>query len=126
LGQFVLAGNSWRNSLCTVNEGEAIAILEAMKELQQRGYTIVIFETDSQNVANSIRHMQSEVSEFSSIIFQIRNMLSVSYDFEVESIKRQANMVAHTLARATISRPSRYIFEFIPLCIEQLLYNEMI
>jgi ribonuclease HI len=126
LGRFVLAGSIWINGMCTVNEGEALAILEAMKELHTRGYTNVTFETDSQIVANAIYHVHSGVSEFSELICNIRNLLSNHYDFEVKSIKRQANMVAHKLARAAISRPRRCIFELIPTCIEQLIFNEMI
>ncbi|PNX71836.1 cytochrome p450, partial [Trifolium pratense] len=70
MGRFILAGSSWIQGKCSTIEGEAIAMLEAMKELEQRGFTNVMFETDSKNV---------------------------------KSIKRQANMVAHTLARAAIS-----------------------
>jgi hypothetical protein len=35
-------------------KGEAAAMLEAMKELEQRGFTNVVFETDSKNVADAI------------------------------------------------------------------------
>jgi ribonuclease HI len=106
-GQFVLAGSSCINGRWFINEGEAIAILEAIKELHQRGYTNVIFETNSQNVADTIHHMHSGVLEFSSIVCKIICMLSNHYDFEVKSIKRQTNMVTYTLAKAAISWPSR-------------------
>ncbi|MCH95831.1 cytochrome P450, partial [Trifolium medium] len=59
MGRFVIAGSSWINGRYTITEGEAIAMYEAMKELQQRGYTNVVFETDSQVVENSIRNMHS-------------------------------------------------------------------
>jgi hypothetical protein len=45
-GYFVLGGSSWIDGRCSSNEGEALALLEAMKELQQRGFNNVIFETD--------------------------------------------------------------------------------
>jgi hypothetical protein len=106
-GQFVLAGSSWINGRWSINEGEAIEILEAMNELHQRGYTNVIFETNSQNVADTIHHMHSGVLEFSSTVCKIICMLSNHYDFEVKSIKRQTYMVTYTLAKAAISWPSR-------------------
>ncbi|MCH94979.1 cytochrome P450, partial [Trifolium medium] len=109
-GRFVITGSSWINGRCSIMEGEAIAILEAMKELQQRGYTNVIFETDSQTVENSIHNIHSGVSEFSSIVW---------FGFPPFEIP-------HTLTRAAVSWPSRYIFELSPLCIEELLYNEML
>jgi hypothetical protein len=37
-------------------------------------------------------------------------------NFVVKFIKRQANMVAHTLVRMIISWSSCYTFEMIPLC----------
>jgi hypothetical protein len=43
----------------------------------------------------------------------------------VKFSKRQANMVAHMLARAAISWPRRYIANTLPACIESLLNNEM-
>jgi ribonuclease HI len=42
-------------------------MLEAIKELEQRGITNVMFETDSKNVANAIHFINNGVSEFSFI-----------------------------------------------------------
>ncbi|PNY05815.1 cytochrome p450 [Trifolium pratense] len=36
IGQFVLGGSSWIQGSCSTNEGETLAMLEAMKELHQR------------------------------------------------------------------------------------------
>jgi hypothetical protein len=66
------------------------------------------------------------VSEFSSLICKIKNLLSLSTNLEVEFIKRQVNMVAHKLARAAISWSSRNVFETMPTGIEPLLLNDMI
>jgi ribonuclease HI len=107
-------------------EGEALAVLEAMNEMHQRGYTNVMIETDSQIVAEAINSSRTGVSEFSSIISKIKCMLSMRNDFEMKSIRRQATMVAHTLARAAVSWPSRCTFETLPLCITSILFNEMI
>jgi hypothetical protein len=65
------------------------------------------FETQSKNVAGATQYMRAGVSKFSSVIFSIR----VVY--------------LYTLAMATISYSS-CIFELVSLCIEKLLYNEMI
>jgi ribonuclease HI len=97
-----------------------------MKELQQRGFNDVMFETDAQNLVNATRHRTIGVSEFSSIIHNIKCMLSLNTGFEVKSIRRQANRVAHTLARVTLSWSRSHVFDLIPLCIHNLLYNEMI
>ncbi|XP_045802382.1 uncharacterized protein LOC123895962 [Trifolium pratense] len=49
LGNFVLEGTNWRERQCSIVEGESLALLEAMKAIEHRGLTHVIFETDSQD-----------------------------------------------------------------------------
>jgi hypothetical protein len=44
-------------------------------------------------------------------------MLLANPNFVVKFIKRQANMVVHTLARAASSWAEFYNFETLPLCI---------
>jgi ribonuclease HI len=103
MGMFILAGSSWIQRKCSTIEGEAAAMLEAMKELEQRGFTNVVFETDSKNVADAIHFMHIGVSKFSSIITKIKCILSLHSGFEVKSTKRQANMIAHIIVRGAIS-----------------------
>jgi hypothetical protein len=57
-----------------------------MKELQQRGFNNVIFETDAQIIIGAIRRRNTGASEFSFIINKIKYMLSLYSDFEVKSI----------------------------------------
>ncbi|GAU10714.1 hypothetical protein TSUD_425140, partial [Trifolium subterraneum] len=116
-GQFVKAGSCWNQGKCSIIEGEAIALLQAMKEMEQGGFTHVIFETDSKNVIDAVHKFRIGNSEFSSLICNINNVMSLNPNFVVKFIKRQANMVAHTLARAAISWPRRYIFDLLPPCI---------
>jgi hypothetical protein len=97
-----------------------------MKELQQRGFNNVIFETDAQNLVGAIRRRSSGVSEFSTIVNKIKCMLSLFPGFEVKPIRRQANRVAHTIARAALFWSRRHIFDLIPIYIRNFLHNEMI
>jgi ribonuclease HI len=125
-GNFVMGGSSWIHGRCSSNEGEALALLEAMTTLQLRGYHNVIFETDAQNIVGALRSRKQGVSEFSTIINKIRRLLSLFPGFEVKPIRRQANRVAHTIARAALSWSRRHVFYDVPLCIHNLLSNEMI
>jgi ribonuclease HI len=125
-GHFVLGGNSWIDETCSSNEAEVLALLEAMKELQQRGFNDVIFEIDAQNIVYATHHRTVGISEFSSIIHKIKCSLSLNSGFVVKHIRRQANKVAHTLAKAAFSWSRRHVFDFIPSCIHNLLHNEMI
>jgi ribonuclease HI len=97
-----------------------------MKEMENRGFTQVIFETDSKSVVDAIHSLRGGCSKFSSLINNIRNVLMLNSNFVVKFVKRQANMVAHSLARAAVLWSSRYVIESLPLCITTLLNNEMI
>jgi ribonuclease HI len=104
-GQFVVAGTCWNDGQCSILEGEALALLHALKEIAQRSYSQVIFETDSKSVVDAIQHFRGGNSEFSTIISHINNVLLLNPNFVVKFVKRQANTVAHTLARAAVSWP---------------------
>jgi hypothetical protein len=77
---------------------------------------VLIYETGGSNI----------VSEFSSIIRKIKCILSLFFGFERKPIRRQANKIAHTIASADLTWSRHHIFDLIPLCIYNLLNNEMI
>jgi ribonuclease HI len=121
-----MAETTWFDGNYSTAEGEALALIEALRAMRYRNMQQVIFESDSKNVVDAIRHYRGGCSEFSFLVGHINNLLASSSNFMVEFIKRQANMVAHTLARAAISYARRCTFETLPRCITPLLLNEMI
>jgi len=56
----------------------------------------------------------------------ISNEMILANDILNEIIKRQAHEVAHELAKAATLFPSFHIFDEIPACIFDLIFNEMI
>jgi ribonuclease HI len=126
MGRFVKAETTWFDGNYSVIEGEAIALAEALRAMEQQHISQVIFESDSKSVVDATRYLRGGFSEFSLIVSQINNLLCCNPNFKVEFVKRQANMVAHTLARAAISWSRRCIFETLPTCISTLLINEMV
>jgi ribonuclease HI len=88
-----LAETTWFDGNYSIIEGEAITLLEAMKAMEERHITNVIFETDSKSVVDAIQHFHGGNSEFSSLVFHINNLLVFGQNFMVKFIKRQANMV---------------------------------
>jgi hypothetical protein len=126
LGRFIMAGTKWLHANFSIIEGEAIALLEAMKAMEQWRISNVIFETDAKSVVDATHHFHGGNSEFSLIISHIYNYVVCDQNFVVKFIKRQANMVAHSLARAAISWASCCTFETIPTCISSTLINEMV
>jgi hypothetical protein len=73
-GRFVLAGTVWKEGIFSIVEGESIAILEAMKVIEQRGISNVIFEMDSKSTVDAIQALRGGTSEFSSLLFVIFKM----------------------------------------------------
>jgi hypothetical protein len=72
-----------------------------------------------------ISSSQHGLSEFIILIAHIQSLLSLYNYFEVKYVKRQANIVAHTLAREAYSMSRRCILDSIPRYIETLLSNEI-
>ncbi|KAK2412507.1 hypothetical protein QL285_047692 [Trifolium repens] len=124
-GCFKLAGSNIVPTTLSVLEGETMALVEAMEEVIQRGLPYVIFESDSKLVVEAISSRQSGVSEFSLLISHIQSLLRLHNYFEVKYVRRQANKIAHYLARAAVSMSRRCVFDSVPRCIETYLNNEM-
>jgi ribonuclease HI len=65
-----------------------MALLEALCEAITRGWSNIVFESDSKVVVDAIHGNQSGVSEFISIISSIKLLLNYHKNFEVKFIKR--------------------------------------
>jgi ribonuclease HI len=124
-GSFVAAGSNVCRFSVTAAEGEALALLEAMRETIARGWSNIIFESDSKIVVDAVNSNHQGSSEWSSIISSIRLLLHFHSNFEVKFTKRQANMAAHSLARVACYWPSRMFFNNVPRCIDSIIMNEM-
>jgi hypothetical protein len=85
----------------------------------------IIFECDSQTVVNALHAQNRGNSEFSIIISSIKSLLNLHSNLEVKFVKRQANSVAHLLAKAANYWNKRNIFHTIHHCIENNLLIEM-
>ncbi|GAU33334.1 hypothetical protein TSUD_165990 [Trifolium subterraneum] len=92
----------WQTVISSV-EGEAWALLLAMEEARHRGLNRVQFESDSKILIEAIHMKRRGNSEFLSIVRDILSIMSSFINFEVKFVRRQANLVAHTLARAANS-----------------------
>jgi ribonuclease HI len=124
-GRFICAGTAWDYGTYSTIEAEALALKEAVQAAIQMNMEKVIFESDSQLVVQAIHANYGGQSEFSLLISSIKSLLVPHYNFEVKFVKRQANSVAHLLAKAANSWSRHCFFNLIPRCIEQQLFNEM-
>ncbi|GAU32086.1 hypothetical protein TSUD_53540 [Trifolium subterraneum] len=124
-GHFMAGMTQWQQTMISSVEGEACALLLAMEEARHRGLDRVQFESDSKVLIEAIHMQRRGNSEFLSIVHDILSLMSSFINFEVKFVRRQANLVAHTLARATNSWANFHRFENILFCIEHLIFNEM-
>ncbi|GAU33973.1 hypothetical protein TSUD_61040 [Trifolium subterraneum] len=124
-GHFMAGMTQWQQTMISSVEGEAWALLLAMEEARYKVLDRVQFESDSKVLIEAIHMKRRGNSEFLSIVHDILSLMSSFINFKVKFVRRQANLVAHTLARATNSWASFHRFENIPFCIERLVFNEM-
>jgi ribonuclease HI len=104
-GQFVAGLTQWQQHVYSVVECEAWALLHAMKETIHRGFERIQFESDSKLLVNAINSRRRDNSEFSLIVKDfILLMSSSNVNFEIKFVRRQTNLVTHTLTRAPIFR----------------------
>jgi hypothetical protein len=83
----------------TVLEGEAAVLLDAIHFADVNRWDRVVFESDSASLVQTLSSPVHGDSEFCAIVSSIIYQLSLHSNFEVKFVRRQANMVAHTLAR---------------------------
>jgi len=108
----------------TVLEGEAVALLEALHFADANRWDRVVFKSDSSTLVQALLSQGHSDSEFYAIVSSIIYQLSLHSNFKVKFVRRQANMVAHILARAACSWASHRIFGSYPSCIEHWLIND--
>jgi hypothetical protein len=80
----------------------------------------------SKRVVDCLHSDTANVSELGAIINDCRRILATDFvNSHVKFIRRQANEVAHSLARVAPLLASFHIFSDIPTCIQTIIINEM-
>nr|KYP52189.1 hypothetical protein KK1_025927 [Cajanus cajan] len=124
-GRFKAATTGWYHGLSPRHEAEVIACIEAMSWLTNSSYENVLIELDCKTVVDDLHGSNQLLSEYGLLIQKGRSILASHKNLSVRFIRRQANHVAHSLARAARSYASPHTFDFIPPCITSLIMKEM-
>jgi len=126
-GIFVLAKTFTYPCTVSVDVGEALGLHSALQWLSDMQLENVDFETDSKLTVDAFRSNRTNLSEFGCIISSCRSLFhNLFSNSRVEFVRRQANGVAHTLAREATHSASPAIYYDIPACIEPIIINEML
>jgi len=107
------------------SEAEALSLLEALTFPDNQGMEFVIFESDCKLVVDTIISTSTPSNEFGDIIYRCKTLLASHNNYSVFYVRRQANRVAHNIARASLSHPSPYLFFDVPDYVSPLIIAEM-
>ena len=126
-GNHVRSKMMWFTPVCSIDVGEALGLHHAIRWIRELQIMNVDFEVDWKRVADYFNKGRGDVTEFGSIMDSSIQLCSTYLtNSHAEFIRRQANEVAHTLAKAATSSTSFHDFDDIPTCITNLIFNEMI
>ena len=126
-GNFVLAKTLTYPCTVSVDVSEALGLHSALQWLTDMQFDNVDFETNSKLTVDTFRSNRNDLSEFGCIISSCRSLLrNLFSNSRAEFVRRQANGVAHILAREATRSASPAIYYDIPACIETIIINDML
>jgi len=124
-GNFIKAKTLWSNPVCSSDVGEAMELYHAIQWIRELQLSNVDFEMGAKKVVDYFNKGRNAISEFGTIMDECRKSCYNYFEnSKVEFSQRQANVVAHTLAREATSLASPHIFDNVPSCISTLIFNE--
>jgi hypothetical protein len=89
------------------------------------GHTHVELEFDCANLVDKVESMGMDCSVISALIMDIKEVMAKRALCTVWKIRREQNQIAHNLAKFALkSRSSQVSFSFVPLCIQDLVFND--
>ncbi|XP_060972219.1 uncharacterized protein LOC133038174 [Cannabis sativa] len=106
---------------------EAIGIREALSWIKDSRWQDVYVETDCLNVVQAIHCSTEMISLFGLVIKDCKTLLANLNNVSVSFIKRSANVVAHSFARAAILYPDcSFSLESVPTELLPSLVAEVV
>lgn len=91
-------------------EAEAWGLLEAIKFVVDKDTTSVIFESDYKVIVDIMNSSHMPQNELGDILSNCKDLLSIHTSSIMNYVRKQANEVAHSIARASLSNPSPHVF----------------
>ena len=104
-GQFIAGMSNFSHCSLTPVEAEAWGLLEAIKFVVVKDISYVIFESDCKVIVDIVNSSHLPQNELGDILSTCKDLISIHTSFIVNFVKRQANEVAHSIARASLSNP---------------------
>ncbi|KAK1353602.1 hypothetical protein POM88_008168 [Heracleum sosnowskyi] len=108
----------------TVLEAEATGMYEVLQWVCGLGVSQVVVESDSLVVVDALNKNRKYVSEVGSIFESCRVVLQQRCDLKVQHVRRQANKVAHSIAKIPCMSGSMNCFSTPPPCVLELIVSD--
>ncbi|KAK6125469.1 hypothetical protein DH2020_040802 [Rehmannia glutinosa] len=109
-GTVLMCHTLWFMGDIYVLEGDSIGLFEGLKWVQALGFSNVIFEVDANGVVDALQSNEEIWNEVGRIIRSSKAILESEPSYKVQFVYRQANVVAHVLARVSTSYASHTIW----------------
>ncbi|XP_039683319.1 uncharacterized protein [Medicago truncatula] len=124
-GNFVLAKTMNFAVVHAADVREALGLYHALEWLWDMQLDNIDFEVDSRTTQLAFYARKDDVSEFGNVITACRGILSTKFtNSRVEFIQRQADEVAHVFVGEATLVVSPTIYYHVPLCIDNLIFND--
>ncbi|XP_073300593.1 uncharacterized protein [Primulina huaijiensis] len=120
-GRFIIARTTLVKILRCVKEGEAIGLLEALSWIRNMDYSNVMFEVDAQTLHLAMRGNVNDNMEFGGIMESCRDIVASKPGFSVHFVRKQANEIAHMLAKYSRFYDSPFVWVETPTCFGELM-----
>lgn len=104
-GSFMEAKTMWFEGVLEPQEVEAMGLWSALNWLKDLGFESIIIEMDCLSVVNAVTKATLNNSDFGTIMSHCNFILSHYPNFRISYIRRQPNLVAHSLVLDWAMRP---------------------
>lgn len=102
-------------------EAEAIGLLESIKLAISKAFHHVVFEKDNKILVDLLKSTTPPINE----IDDCKTLLLSNFDYIMSFVRRQANKVAHNIARATLSHPILHVLSDVPTSLYSMILNKI-
>lgn len=107
-------------------EAELTGVAEALVWAQEVADGEVEIESDSLLAVNALKNNQDNLLEFGDLVQQCKASLEVNKRFKVSFVRRQANQVAHRIARIPCELSSFIVIPSPPSCLLETLLSDIL
>lgn len=113
-------------SLPSPLEVEARSIYVAIQWMATGIYSNIIIEINCNQLVDIINNRNYQNNEARDVIPQCVDKLSLFQNWYVQFVRLKANLVVHTLVRASRFFACQQIFYYIPSCMEAVYFGDLI